>query len=465
MKTFISVFAFFSIVLGFSGTLAAEQSDLDPRIVKLVQSVSEDRLTAILKKLESFGTRNTLSSTDKPDRGIGAARQWIFDEMKGYSPKLQVSFDTYMVAKQGRITRDVEVRNVMAVLPGKSARRIYVSGHYDTVALRGGQGSANAGAPRDPDAPAPAPADPNAPVDNPAPGVNDDGSGTSIAMELARVFSQSGIDFDATLVFMCHVSEEQGLLGAKLHAEKAVKEKIRIDAVLNNDIVGGDKGGNGIVDGATIRVYSEGPEDSPSRELARFVQRWGARYVPSHRVRLMARPDRFGRGGDHSAYNQYGFAAVGFRESRENFTRQHDPRDTFEGISPMYVAQNARVNAASAAELALAPPAPVVNSERGQPMIGRQPTGYDANLRWTASPGAVAYRIFWRDAWGPDWQHDLLVGNVTQANLPNMQIDDFVFGVAAIDAEGHESLVAPYVTPVRPGTAVKTVQQPGGENR
>ena len=279
-------------------------------------------------------------------------------------------------------------------------------------------------------------------------------------MELARVFSQSGIEFDATLVFMCHVGEEQGLLGAKLHAEKAAKEKIRIDAVLNNDIVGNDKGGNGIIDGATIRVYSEGPEDSPSRELARFVQRWGARYVPSHKVRLMARPDRFGRGGDHSAYNQFGFPAVGFRESRENFTRQHDPRDTFEGISPAYLAQNARVNAASAASIALAPPAPVVNSARGQPLISRQPSGYDANLRWTASPGAVAYRIFWREAWGPDWQHDLLVGNVTQLNLPGMQIDDFVFGVAAVDAEGHESLVAPYVTPVRAGR--RSRRQQGG---
>ena len=181
------------------------------------------------------------------------------------------------------------------------------------------------------------------------------------------MFSQSGIDFDATLVFMCHVGEEQGLVGARLHAQKAVAEKIPIEAVFNNDIVGSDHGGNGIIDGATIRVYSEGPEDSPSRELARFVQRWGARYVPSHKVRPMARPDRFGRGGDHSAYNQLGFTAVGFRESRENFTRQHDVRDTFEGISLPYLAQNARVNAAAAATLALAPPPPGVLSDRGQP--------------------------------------------------------------------------------------------------
>ena len=403
--------------------------------------VSQDRLAVILRKLETFGTRNTLSSVDSPSRGIGAARQWIFDEMKGYSPKLQVSFDTYQVAKQGRITRDVEVRNVMAILPGRSPRRIYISGHYDTVAISGGgQSARNAGGA----AGEAVRADP----DSTAPGVDDDGSGTALTMELARVFSQSGIDFDATLVFMCHVAEEQGLMGAKLHAQKAVREHIPIDAVLNNDIVGNDRGGNGIVDGATIRVYSEGPEDSPSRELARFVQRWGGRYVPSHTVRLMSRPDRFLRGGDHTAYNQYGFPAVGFRESRENFTRQHDVRDTFEGISLPYLAQNARVNAAAAATLALAPARPVVVNEKGQPTIDRAPSGYDAHLRWAASPGASAYRIFWREAWGPDWQHELLVGNVTEITLPNTLIDDLVFGVAAVDANGHESLVAPYLAPL-----------------
>jgi peptidase M28-like protein len=433
--------------------------DLDPRIVKLVASISEERFGAILKKLESFETRNTLSSTDSPARGIGAARQWIFDEMKGYSPKLQVSFDSHRVPKQGRITRDVEIRNVMAMLPGRSARRIYISGHYDTVARPGGQSASNAsGAPRDPDASPPAPTDPNAPVDNRAPGVNDDGSGTALTIELARVFSQSGLEFDATLVFMCHVAEEQGLIGARLHAQQAAAAKIPIEAVFNNDIVGNDRGGNGIVDGASIRVYAEGPEDSPSRALARFIQRWGGRYVPSHRVRPMARPDRFGRGGDHSAYNQLGFTAVGFRESRENFTRQHDERDTFEGISLPYLAQNARVNAAAAATLALAPPPPVVVTERGQPMISRAPSGYDATLKWSASPGAVAYRIFWREAWGPDWQHDLLVGNVTGTVLPNIQIDDYVFGVAAVDAAGHESFVSAYVSPPRASTPI-TEQQ------
>jgi len=437
--------------------VSAQQSDLDPRITKLVASVSEERLGAILKKLESFETRSSLSSTTSTTRGIGAARQWIFDEMKSYSPKLQVSFDTYEVLKQGRITRDVEMRNVMAILPGRSPRRIYISGHYDTVARAGGQGAANAGAaPAGANAP---PANPDAPLDNLAPGVNDDGSGTALAIEMARVFSQSGIDFDATLVFMAHVGEEQGLVGAWLHARRAVDQKIPIEAVFNNDIVGNDRGGNGIVDGATIRVYSEGPEDSPSRALARFVQRWGGRYVPSHKVRPMSRPDRFGRGGDHSAYNQLGFTAVGFRESRENFTKQHDVRDTYDGISLPYLAQNARVNAASAATLALAPPPPAVTNPRGQPTITRAPSGYDANLTWVASPGATVYRIFWREAWGPDWQHEMTVGNVTNAVLPNMQIDDFVFGVAALDATGHESFISAYVSPPRGDSAVKTKGQ------
>jgi hypothetical protein len=454
-SAFAVVAAGMTIGPGFSRAVVAQQTDLDPRIQQLVGAVSDERLAAILKKLESFGTRNTLSSTDSPTHGIGAARQWILDEMKSYSPKLQVGFDTYKIAKQGRITRDVEVRNVMAVLPGRSARRVYVSGHYDTVAIEGGQSSSNAAAERT-TARIAQPADPEAPNDLPAPGVNDDGSGTALTMELARIFGQSGIDFDATLVFMCHVAEEQGLFGAHLHAQKAVAERIRIDAVFNNDIVGNDRGGNGIVDGATIRVYSEGPEDSPSRQLARFVQRWGARYVPSHRVRLMARPDRFNRGGDHTAYNQLGFPAVGFRESRENFARQHDPRDTFDGLSIPYLAQNARVNVAAAATIALAPPAPIVTAATG-PTISRAPSGYDANLKWMPSPGAVAYRIFWREAWGPDWQHDLLVGDVAGVVLPGLQIDDYVFGVAAVDAAGHESVVAPYVSPARAPVTVTTV--------
>ena len=451
---------------------AAAGSAIDPRIEKLVASVSEERMQQLLEKLVSFGTRNTLSDATSPTRGIGAARQWIFDELKRSSPKLQVSFDTYTIAPRGRITREVELRNVMAVLPGRSPRRIYVSGHYDSLNLgaRGQLTNSTAGVSQDqalaraqqtrpgaaPQAPGEAPQQPADPQTRPgqdynidAPGANDDGSGTVLSMELARVFANSGIDFDATLVFMCVAGEEQGLVGSGAHAKKAKADGIPIQAWFNNDIVGGSHGGDGILDTATIRVYSLGPEDSPSRSLAMFAARVAAEYVPSHRLRLMARADRFSRGGDHSALNAQGFAAIGFRESRENYSKQHGPNDTIDGVDFKYLGQNARVNAAAMAVLALAPPPPVIYNERGQPTIDRRPSGYDAHLRWTASPGAGGYRVFWRNAWDPDWQHELYVGNVTEYVFPHANIDDWVFGVAAVDAQGHESNVNAYVAPAR----------------
>ena len=469
----IRTLAFVFLVASTLGRPAfAQTGDLDPRIINLVGSVSEERLSNLLRKLQSFETRSSLSSTTSTTRGVGAAREWILQEMRSYSPKLQVSFDTYLVAKQGRILRDVEMRNVMAILPGRSPRRIYVSGHYDSLNLgSGGQQTSNAGrgqAPQNPQsrpgAAAQAPGEPAATADPQqrpaqdynidAPGANDDGSGTVLSMELARVFAESGIEFDATLVFMTVAGEEQGLIGAGAHAKKAKAESTPIQAWFNNDIVGNSRGGDGSYDGSTIRIYSEGPEDSPSRSLAQFARRIGAIYVPSHRVRLMARPDRFSRGGDHSALNAEGFAAIGFREAKENYSKQHGPNDTIDGVDFRYLAQNARVNAAAMATLALAPPPPAVarraaTGNRMTPTIDRRPSGYDAHLRWDASPGAAGYRVFWRTAWAPDWEHDVAVGNVTEFTFPKMNIDDWVFGVAAVDAAGHESTINAYVSPPR----------------
>jgi hypothetical protein len=422
----------------------ASSAEPDPRVARIVESVSEERLEQLLQKLAGFGTRHTLSATDSPTRGIGAARQWILEEMQRLAPRLQVSFDAYRVPKQGdRITRDVEIRNVQAILPGRSPRRLYVSGHYDTVARLGSAGAAGGGFDW-------------TSGDNPAPGVNDDGSGTALTMELARAFAGSGIEFDATLVFIAFAGEEQGLVGAKLHAQRAAAEKLVIDAVLNNDIVGGGGGGDGRADSRSVRVFSEGPEDSPSRQVARAVRRHAALYVPSHEVRLIARQDRFGRGGDHSAFNAHGFPGVRFTESKENYARQHTTEDTLEGISVAYLARNARVNAAALAVLALAPPAPSVTDGEGRPRLGRGPSGYDALLRWSPSPGATGYRVFWREAWTPDWQHERDVGNVAEAVLPGVSIDDQVFGVAAVGPAGEESLVSAYVNPPRQMPEIET---------
>ena len=326
-------------------------------------------MKALDTTLVGFGTRNTLSNATSTTRGIGAARQWIFDELKRSSAKLQVSFDTYQIAQQGRITRPVELRNVMAVLPGRSPRRIYVSGHYDSLNIGpGGQIASNSRAPAPGGGVAGGLANsPNDPQQRPgidydvdAPGANDDGSGTVLTMELARVFAESGLEFDATLVFICWAGEEQGLIGSAAHAQRIAAEKVIVEAMISNDIVGNSRGGTGVVDAASVRVYAVGPEDSPARALARYIVAAGATYVPSHRVRPMAREDRFGRGSDQSSFTQQGYPAVVFREANENFDRQHSARDTLDGVDFAYLAQNARVNAAAVASLALAPPAPVV---------------------------------------------------------------------------------------------------------
>ncbi|HEY0875047.1 MAG TPA: M28 family peptidase [Vicinamibacterales bacterium] len=450
--------AFFGTALPVAAQSEAATGELDPRIQKLIASISEERLEQLLKKLSSFHTRNTLSDPNLPN-GLGEARQWILDEMKNASPRLQVEFDTHQIPQGGRITHDVELRNIVAVLPGKSPRRIYVSGHYDSLNLgERGQAGLNTGRGNQPAgqrgqaAGAPGQrgqqaqgrgrggggrSDPNVV----APGANDDGSGTVLSMELARVFAQSGIEFDATLVFMTVAGEEQGLIGSTEHAKRMKEQNVPVQALFNNDIVGGSLGGNGLRDSATVRVYSEGPEDSPSRSLANFAKRMAERYVPSHEIRLMSRRDRFGRGGDHSGFNSQGFAAIGFRESRENYSKQHNANDTIDGVDFRYLAQNARANAAGMAVLALAPPPPEVR----QNMLSRGQSGYDARLRWTASPGAAGYRIFWRKAWAPDWENELYVGNVTEFVLPDKNIDDHVFGVAAVSAGGHESTVSAYV--------------------
>jgi hypothetical protein len=428
--------------------------DADPQIAKLVASISEERLATLVHTLAAFGTRNTLSDTTSKTRGIGAARQWIMDELIRSSSKLVVTFETFHVAKRGRITRDAELRNVVAILPGRSPRRIYVTAHYDSVNIgEAGQIGSNT---RPPGQTVPDPQlRPKQDYNIDAPGANDNASGTALAMELARVFAESGIEFEATLAFALWAGEEQGLVGSRLHAGQLVKAKTVVEADFNNDIVGNSQGGDGVVDAESVRVYSDGPEDSKSRSLARYIQRRASMYVPSHRVRLIARADRFSRGSDHTSFTQRGFPGVAFRESKENFSKQHNAKDTVDGVDVHYLAQNTRVNGAGVASLALAPAAPVVTDGKNAMMIGRQPSGYDANLRWNAVIGASAYRIYWRDAWATDWQHAQLVGDVTEFVLPGLSIDDLVFGVAAVGPGGHESLISAYIAPPRRETEIK----------
>ena len=437
----------------------------DPSIQKIVSEVSQDNIAAAMNRLAAFETRGNFTDPAQKDRGIGAARRWIYDQFRSYSPRLEVSYDPHKVKKQGtRILRDVEVVNVVAVLPGttQADRRVIVAGHYDSLAIV-----------RKPGAPAPGTEggdtaddvnDFEKSVVAPAPGVTDDASGTAVVMELARVMSK--YQFEKTIVFIAFAGEEIGLIGSSLYADKAKKQGQQIEAVLNNDIVGCEVAGNGRAESRMVHVFSDDPDDSPSRELARYVRSCAQRYVPGFRAEPVFRPDRFARGGDHTPFNADGFAGIRFTSVAENLEVQHTAKDTMDVASSSYTTSVARVNAAAAASLALAPSAPLTVREittgaakgRKVPNLGRGKSRYDAVLRWKDDKPAAdlaGYAIVVRSTTAPYWDHEIFVGKVTEYTMQGVNIDEIVLGVKAVDQQGHESLIAPYVAAPYPRRTIE----------
>jgi hypothetical protein len=452
----------------------AQMKSVNPTVQKIVDSVSQERITEILKKLEGFGTRGVFSDQDNSARGIGAARRWIFDQFKSYSPRLQVSFDSYRVKKgKGRLIQDFDLHNVVAILPGKlnPERQFILSGHYDSLALLRRNPDGSAAVPTDGQtggtgegAATPPPFDLSM-LASVEPGVTDDGSGTAAVMELARIMSQ--YEFEKTIVFVAFAGEEMGLIGSSLYARKARKENTIIDGVLNNDIIGSEVSGNGRIDNSTISVYSEDPDDSTSRQLARYVKDIAERYLPSLKIDLVFRADRLGRGGDHTPFNQEGYPAVRVTTPNENYANQHSVTDTFANTSVSYASRVIQANAAALASLALAPKAPVTNemitsgARKGQltPMLARGKTRYDAALRWkneNPEPDLLGYAVVMRKSTAPYWEKEIFVGKVTEYTLKDVSIDDVIFGVKAIDRDGNESLVAPYVPGPRQKIEIET---------
>ncbi len=415
-----------------------------PAVAAILAEISPDNMRTTVATLVGFGTRHTLSTTDSETRGIGAARTWLRDELtRTGAPSLQVSFDTHRVEPDGkRIDRPVDIVNVIAELPGAlpeaRARRYYVVGHYDSRA------SDPMDATRD------------------APGADDDASGTAVVLELARVLSHHS--FDATLVFMATAGEEQGLLGARRHAEAARQAGLQIRGVLSNDIVGDPTDPRGGSHRGHIRVFSEAlpsplddaalqqirklsaVADSPSRQIARFVADTGAWQATPVQAMLVLRPDRFLRGGDHTAFTENGFPAVRFTEVAENYDRQHqDVRtegtraygDVPEFVDADYLADVARLNAAALIHLASAPSSP------GDPQLLLTDLGNDTTLRWTASPepDVAGYELLRRDTTAANWQHADDLGDVTTITVPHSK-DNWFFAVRAYDRDGYRSPAA-----------------------
>jgi Peptidase family M28 len=420
----------------------------DPFIQNIVGDVSEEHVASVMKRLGEFQTRNTVSNPNQTNRGVGAARQWILEQFTSYSPRLKVSFDTYMIPRGGRFYKDTELRNVIAILPGTAPdadkRWILISGHYDTVNIKDTTNLTAAEI-----------------AELPAPGVCDDGSGTSCVLECARVMSQ--YQFKATLVFVAFAGEEQGLNGAKSLSARLQKEQQGIEAVLNNDIIGLDLSGDGRSDKHRVLVFSEDPDDSPSRQIARYMHAAAAKYCPDMMADMVFRYDRFGRGGDHTPFNTVGYPAVRVTTPDENYSEQHSKLDTFANASPSYTTRVTRVNAATAAAMALAPSTPVTSYAGGttsgnlslpnRPGLSRGTGGYDAVMRWNEPEAETAdvagFIVVMRSTQAPDWEKEFWAGNVHQFTLPNTPIDQIVLGVKAVDREGHESPVSAYINPLR----------------
>src|SRR5437867_665030 len=406
----------------------------DPKIAAALKEISPQQIQGTIEKLVSFGTRLTLSAQDPGSiaggHGIGAAREWIKCEFERYSRDcggcLEVRTDTFTQAPADRIPKATEITNVYAVLrgtdPENAKRVVLVTGHYDS---------------RNSD---------TLDVNGDAPGANDDASGTAVSLECARILSK--MKFPATIIFLTVAGEEQGLNGSKHFAEMAKQQGWKLEAVLNNDIVGGD--GSPQQDVSVVRVFSEGvpaaateaeirriralgsESDSSSRELARYIAEVGRTYPSSVKPLLVFRLDRFLRGGDHYSFNQQGFAGVRFTELREDYNHQHQNVRTENGIEygdlPKfvnfdYVAEVARLNAATLAALASAP-APPQNVH-----LLTKELENDSTLTWDKSPRASGYEVLWRSTSSPDWEHAKDVGNVTRATLP-ISKDNVIFALA-----------------------------------
>jgi hypothetical protein len=442
------------LLLTSAFAIAAGTERNNAEIEKIVKEISATRIEATIRKLVSFETRNSLSETTSDTKGIGAARRWIKSELERCSTasgkRMKVEFDEHLAPVSARVARPTPIVNVVATLPGELAEsrdRIYlVSGHYDSMRST--------------------PVDP----DGLAPGANDDASGTAAVIEMACVMSK--YKFNATLVFMTVAGEEQGLLGSTFFAKAAKAKGLNIAGMITNDIIGNTRGSDGKVVRDHVRLFAEGipplkemPEewlsiirtggenDSPARQLGRFIKAAGERYVPKMTVDLIYRRDRYLRGGDHFPFLDAGYAAVRMTEPNEDFRHQHQNVRVEDGVQYgdlpefvdfAYTADVARVNAAALASLANGPAAPQ------EVLMENLRLENNTTFRWTANaePNIASYRVVWRETTAPFWQKFEDVGNVVRTTIYGVSKDNVVFGLQAIDKDGNVS-VATYPNPFR----------------
>lgn len=440
----------FCTCLAVQSVLSQTTIDRDPEIAQMVKEVSADSLKSYIYTLVGFGTRNTLSTQTDPNRGIGAARNWVLSKFQSFAKaaggRMTTYIDTVTLEKSRRVDTPTVLGNVVAVLKGTDPNdhRIFlISGHLDNMRSNVMDRTGD------------------------APGANDDGSGSSAVIECARIMSKHS--FPATVIFVTVSGEEQGLLGAYFMANKAKKEGWDIEAVLNNDIMGSNNSNEtNIIDNTRVRVFSEGlpayetektakmirqlglENDGKARQLARYVKEIGERYVDNLQVVMIYRNDRFLRGGDHTPYVENGYAAVRITEMNENYSHQHQDVRTENGISYgdlpdrvdyEYLRKNTAMNLSNLANLAKAPAMPQAVKIETRRLTNT------SSLIWKApATGKVkGYYILMRETTSPVWQRKIFTTD-NDYTLPYSK-DNYFFAVQSVGETGNESL------PVVPGIA------------
>ena len=410
----------------------------------IINEVSEDRIKADITTLANFGTRHTLSDTISQSRGIGAARRWIFNEFqkiaKACEGCIEVSYQkNYHEPNGRRIIKPVWINNVVAIQKGTKYpnRFVIMSGDIDSRI-----------------------SDPNNYTDD-SPGANDNASGMAGTIEAARILSK--YSFENSIIYTGLAGEEQGLYGGAGLAKYAQEQGWEIIGIMNNDMIGNIKGVDGVIDNRTFRIFSEptpaneserarksrrfygGEVDGISRQLARYIHKTVQTFMPEMNPMMIYRLDRFGRGGHHRPFNDVGFAGVRIMEAHENYTQQHqDIReengvaygDVVEAVNFGYAKKLTAVNAINLAALAWAPP---TVKELG---IGGVVEA-SARFKWSKveEDNIAGYKLYWRDTTSPTWDHSRFVGNVGEATLEGIVIDNFFFGIATVGKNGIESPV------------------------
>ena len=399
----------------------------DPALAATIAEISAARIRETDSALVSFGTRHTMSDTLSNTRGIGAARRYLFARLSGYSKAcggcLRVEYDPALLEMRGHPDHPmVNVVNVLAWLPGRDTTRVLVmGGHYDScVCARTDLGPlARFEATQD------------------APGADDDGSGTSAVVELARVFSKRfPRGLETSVIFVAYSGEEEGLYGSTHLAQRLHAAGYKIVSAFTDDIVGNVVADDGTVDSTSVRIFGADPDNGPSRELARYAWATGTIYNPGFRILPVFRLDRISRGGDHSPYVGLGDPGLRFTERLENYKRQHLPTDDFAHVNFGYVANVAILNASVVGSLANAPGAPTAIARRDQASGGSKWL-----LAWQPVTGASSYEVLFRRTTAPTYEKIYQAGSGTSFLLPD-QLDDGWAAVRAVGANGHRSLTS-----------------------